>query len=98
MSVYKLQYKNMKVLKFGAVWCNTCLVMKPRWEEIEQEHDWLETEYYDADEREDLIEEHEVETIPSFIFLNQEGEEIERLKGEVSKEKLVETIKELKDK
>lgn len=88
----------MKVLKFGAVWCNTCLVMKPRWEEIEKEHEWLKTEYYDADEREDLIEKYEIETIPSFIFLNKEGKEIERLKGEVRKEKLVETIKKLKDK
>ena len=25
----------MKVLKFGAVWCPGCLVMKPRWKEIE---------------------------------------------------------------
>jgi len=25
----------MKVLKFGAVWCPGCLVMRPRWAEIE---------------------------------------------------------------
>jgi len=34
----------MKVLKIGAVWCNGCLVMKPRWEELEKENPWLETE------------------------------------------------------
>ena len=27
----------MKVLKFGAVWCPECLVMRPLWEEIEKE-------------------------------------------------------------
>ena len=40
----------MKVLKFGAVWCLGCLIMKPRWTEIETENTWLETEYYDFDE------------------------------------------------
>jgi len=25
----------MKVLKFGAVWCSGCLVMRPRWRSIE---------------------------------------------------------------
>ena len=39
----------MKVLKFGAVWCAGCLVMKPRWKELETENSWLETEYYDFD-------------------------------------------------
>ena len=37
----------MKVLKFGAIWCNGCLVMKPRWAQIEEENSWLETEYFD---------------------------------------------------
>lgn len=39
----------MKVLKFGAVWCSGCLVMRPRWEKIEKEHAWLETECFDCD-------------------------------------------------
>ena len=29
----------MKILKFGAVWCMQCLVMRPIWEEIEAEID-----------------------------------------------------------
>lgn len=40
----------MKVLKIGAVWCNGCLVMRPRWQEIEKENPWLKTEYFDFDE------------------------------------------------
>ncbi len=88
----------MKVLKFGAVWCSSCLIMKPRWEEIEKEHDWLTTEYYDADEHPDIIEDYGIETIPCFIFLDKENEEIERLQGEISKEELVNKIQEHKGK
>lgn len=88
----------MKVLKFGAIWCNACLIMKPRWAQLEKEYDWLETEYYDADERQDLIDQYSISEIPCFIFLDEAGQEIKRLSGEISKEKLVKTITQLKNK
>lgn len=90
----------MKVLKFGAVWCNGCLVMRPRWEEIEKENPWLVTEYYDFDEDKEMVEKYKVEMgrLPVFVFLDKRGEEILRLSGEVEKEKLVETIEQNKEK
>ena len=88
----------MKVLKFGAVWCTSCLIMKPRWEKIEQEHDWLETKYYDADEHQELMDQYGIKSIPCFIFLDKAGDELERLVGEIEETKLVETIKKFKDK
>jgi thioredoxin 1 len=83
----------MKVLKFGAVWCNGCIIMKPRWQEIEEEHDWLETEYYDVDENEEMAEQYEIEDVPTFVFLNEEGEELERMTGEIDKQVLIDKIK-----
>jgi len=88
----------MKVLKFGAVWCPGCLIMKPLWEEIEKETPWLETEYFDVDENPELVKKYEMDTFPTFIFLDKGGEEIERLVGELSKEKILEKINEHKDK
>lgn len=90
----------MKVLKFGAVWCNGCLVMRPRWEEIEKENPWLVTEYYDFDEDKEMVERYKVEMgrLPVFVFLDKRGEEMLRLSGEVEKEKLVETIEQNKEK
>lgn len=90
----------MKVLKFGAVWCNGCLVMRPRWEEIEKENPWLVPEYYDFDEDKEMVERYKVEMgrLPVFVFLDKRGEEILRLSGEVEKEKLVETIEQNKEK
>ena len=54
----------MKILKFGAVWCKECLVMRPRWEEIESEIPELKSEYYDADESPDMIKRYKAEKIP----------------------------------
>ncbi|MBD3362317.1 hypothetical protein GF362_01200 [Candidatus Dojkabacteria bacterium] len=90
---------NVKVIKIGAVWCNGCLVMKPRWKEIEDENSWLDTVYLDFDEDEEKLEEYNINEarLPIFIFLDQEGKEITRLHGEIAKEKLVELINKYKN-
>lgn len=89
----------MKVLKFGAVWCPGCIVMKPRWEEIEKENPWLETEYYDYDENKEMVEKYKIdEVLPVFVFLNKSEKEILRLQGEVEKKELLEVIGENREK
>jgi len=89
----------MKVLKFGAVWCSGCLVMKPRWKKIEEENSWLKTEYYDFDNDKEMVEKYKVDrTLPTFIFLDSQENEILRLNGEIEKDKLVELINQNKDK
>ncbi len=84
----------MKVIKIGAVWCPSCLVMRPRWAEIENEYPELETEYYDYDNDQDEIDLYDVEAerLPVFIFLDDEEDEIDRLSGEYSKEELEEVL------
>ncbi len=90
----------MKVLKIGAVWCSGCLVMRPRWQEIEKENPWLETEYFDFDNDKEKIKKYDIESgnLPVFIFLDKEGKEFLRLTGEVDKEELVRVINENKEK
>jgi thiol-disulfide isomerase/thioredoxin len=89
----------MKVLKFGAIWCPSCLIMRPRWQEIEKENPWLKNEYFDFDESKDAVEKYQVgDSLPVFIFLDKEGDEFLRLKGEVSKKDLLKIIDENKDK
>jgi len=89
----------MKVLKFGAVWCSGCLVMRPRWQEIEKELPWLETEYFDYDKDKEAVEKYKVDkgTLPTFVFLDKDGNEILRLNGEPSKEELLKVIEENRD-
>ncbi len=88
----------MKVLKFGAVWCSGCLVMKPRWAEIEAENPWLHNEMYDFDQDKEAVNKYSVtDTLPTFVFLDKEGNEFLRMTGEVEKDKLVSIINENKD-
>jgi thiol-disulfide isomerase/thioredoxin len=89
----------MKVLKFGAVWCPGCLVMKPRWKEIEEEHPWLQTEYFEYDESTEAAKRYGVDSnLPVFIFLDKDDKELLRLQGEIEKNELLRIITELKEK
>lgn len=88
----------MKVLKFGAVWCSGCLVMKPRWKEIEAENTWLKTEYYEFDESNEIVRKYKIDkTLPAFVFLDKNDNEFLRLNGEVEKDKIIEIINQNKD-
>lgn len=83
----------MRILKFGAVWCLQCLVMRPVWEEIEAEIRELETEYFDIDENPEVKEKYNITDVPIFIFLDKDGNEILRLEGLQNKEELGRIIK-----
>jgi thiol-disulfide isomerase/thioredoxin len=88
----------MKVLKFGAVWCSGCLVMKPRWKEIETENSWLKTEYYDFDQDKEMVDKYVItNTLPTFVFLDKNGKEFLRLSGEIVKSDLIDFINKNKD-
>lgn len=89
----------MKVLKFGAEWCSGCIIMRPRWKEIESELAWLKNEYYDYDKDKEMVEKWQIDkSLPVFIFLDKNEKEINRLTGEPSKEELLKLIEEYKDK
>jgi len=89
----------MKVIKFGAAWCPGCIIMKPIWAEIEAEAPWLKTEEYDYDESADKVAEYKIdEKLPTFVFVDEAGVEFLRLQGEISQDRLLETIIENKDK
>ena len=89
----------MKVIKIGAVWCSGCLVMKPRWEKIEHDNSWLETEYLDFDDDPEKIKEYKVgKTLPVFVFLGKDGSELDRKVGEITEEEILELINKYKDK
>jgi thiol-disulfide isomerase/thioredoxin len=92
----------MKVLKIGAIWCPGCLVMRPRWIEIEKELPWLETEYFEYDDHPEVMKKYSLdgagERLPVFIFLGKDGKEITRLEGEIDEKTIIETVQKYKDK
>ena len=88
----------MKILKFGATWCKECIIMKPIFLEIEKEIPELKTEFYEADDSKEIMEKYNVESIPTFIFLDKNDKELLRLVGLQNKEELKKTVKENLDK
>lgn len=68
--------------------------MRPRWEKVEAENPWLKTESYDYDQDREMVEKYGIEggRLPVFIFLNENGKEIDRQSGELSEEKIIELI------
>ena len=89
----------MKVVKIGAEWCTGCIVMRPRWKKVEEENPWLISEYYDYDESPEIVEKYDLEEgrLPTFVFLDKEGVEIDRRIGEMSKKEISKLITEYKD-
>ena len=82
----------MKIVKIGAIWCPGCLVMKKIWNKLlkKYELDIIELDY-DMDSEE--ISKYNIgKILPVVIFLDNEGNELERLIGEQKESKLEELI------
>lgn len=82
----------MKIVKIGAIWCPGCLVMKKIWNNIIKDNDLdiLELDY-DMDSYE--VSKYNVgKILPVVIFLDSNGNELERLIGEQKENKLLEII------
>ncbi len=87
----------MKIIKFTAIWCPGCLVMKKVWNNIEKKYN-IETNDYDYDIDYDLREKFAIgKTLPVTIFLDKDDRELERLVGEVSEKKLISTIEKYRE-
>ena len=86
----------MKVLKFNAIWCSACLVMKKVFKHVENMHPELKFINYDYDIDEDLVEKYNIgTTIPVLIFLDNNDNEITRIVGEKSYEDIEKIISEI---
>ena len=73
--------------------------MKPRWEKVEHDNPWLETEYLDFDDDPEKVKEYEVgKTLPVFVFLGKDGCELDRKVGEITEEEILELVSKYKDK
>jgi len=66
--------------------------MEPRIEEIKNEFAWLKTEEIDAEEKKELTEKYGVAELPTFVFVDEGGNEMDKLTGIVPKDKIVELV------
>jgi len=89
----------MKVIKFNAVWCSACLVMKKVYRKAQEAYPAVEWINYDYDQDADQVKQWQIgTTIPVLIFVDEQGVEMERLIGEKRYEQVVELIEKYKGK
>ena len=80
----------MKTIKyFSAAWCGPCKTFKPIMTEIANEGHSVE--FIDIDQSQNLALKYNVRSVPT-VLVTENGQEISRLVGAVSKQKVLDTI------
>ena len=77
----------MKLIKFSALWCPSCLIMNGRVNKIVDEYN-LEYIEYDYDIDESKVEEYKVGDILPVIIIENKDKEVIRIIGEKSEKEL----------
>ena len=77
----------MKLIKFSALWCPSCLIMNGRVNKIVDEYN-LEYIEYDYDIDESKVKEYKVGDILPVIIIENSGKEVIRIIGEKSEKEL----------
>ena len=86
----------MKILKFNAIWCSGCIVMKKIMKEIEEQYPNIKIESYDYDMDQEEVEKWNIgEIIPVLVFVDENNNEIGRLIGEKTKKEIIKEIEKL---
>ncbi|MDO5569636.1 MAG: thioredoxin family protein [bacterium] len=84
----------MKIIKFGALWCPGCLVMKSRWDKVKKEIPNLDIIEYDYDMDQEMVSLYKIgRKLPVVIILDKDNKERLRLIGEQSVKKIIEIIR-----
>jgi thiol-disulfide isomerase/thioredoxin len=87
----------MKIIKFEAIWCPSCIYVNNQLKQIEKEISDIEIISYDYDIDKDLVNKWDIgEILPVFIFLDENNNEIKRLIGERNKRQFLDEINSLR--
>lgn len=82
----------MKIIKIGAIWCPGCLVMNKIWNKLDSDSE-LEVLSLDYDMDSEEVSKYDVgKILPVIIFVDKDGNELERLVGEQTEIKIWEVI------
>ena len=83
----------MKVIKFGAIWCPACLIMRPRYNKVLNNYTDIENIEYDYDMHSDMVDKYKVgKILPEAIILDDNNNEQIRIIGEVKEEEILNII------
>lgn len=78
----------MKLIDFWAEWCNPCKMMNPILDEVVAEYN-IDLVKYDADKEKEMLEKYGITSIPTYIVVDDQGNEIKRIVGAMPKFRFV---------
>lgn len=83
--------------EFGAGYCVSCKEMAKIMAELKPQYgDRLEVRLVYADKEKDLFQHYKIMLIPTQVFLDASGKEVDRHIGPLSKDEVIKKLKELK--
>lgn len=82
----------MKIIKIGAIWCSSCLVMKSRMQELTKNRniEWISIDYEDANE---LLQKYSIKDDILPIYIREDNHTV--LIGEKNKKEIEDFLKEV---
>jgi thioredoxin 1 len=87
--------ETINIVKIGAEWCGPCRMVKPILEKVSETAEGFQIGDLDADKQKELTMSLGVRSIPTTFFYKN-GEQVEKIVGMFTEEKLLSTIDELK--
>ncbi len=88
----------MKLIVITALWCPSCLLMKPRIQKVQESMSAITFEHLDFDFDEDKVKALDIgKKLPVYILYNDEGNEVIRFKGEMKTDELERKIHDAMD-
>lgn len=87
-----IESEKVVLVDFYATWCNPCKILSPIVENFAKERKDVKVVKIDVDENIDISDEYQVYSIPTLVVI-ENGVEINRVVGVVSKEEIVDLVK-----
>ena len=79
----------MKIKVFSVLWCPSCIIMRPRYNEIKEKNTDISFEEFDFDEEREIFDKYNIgKVLPVLVLFDEEDKEILRIVGEKSKKAL----------
>lgn len=86
-----------QIIKLGAEWCAPCKVFGNTFHKVEKMDDYKNIEFKDVDiendeEGDELVAKHNIRSVPTTLLLDENGNVLYKLMGNVSEQDFIELI------
>lgn len=81
-----------ELLDFWADWCSPCKMMNPILNEIEKEYPKIKINKINADEDLAMVQSYNVQSVPTYILIKNDGEIVSFAKGAMPKYKFIKEL------